>query len=174
MAMMACLPDSTECSKNERKKGADVVACEIYSIQELCDYRYVVILSRYRGALLLSRHRQRSTWEAQGGHIESGETPLEAAKRELYEESGAVQFTIEPLCDYRAGDGTSYSNGVVFVADVAELGPMPDSEMEETQCFLRLPESLTYPEILPKMYAYLLTIHPEFFRDDSDSTPRSV
>lgn len=28
--------------------------------------------------------------------------PLDAAKRELYEKSGAIDFDIEPLCDYRA------------------------------------------------------------------------
>ena len=32
---------------------------------------------------------------------------MEAAKRELYEESGAIDFEIEPLCDYWAGvEGT--------------------------------------------------------------------
>ena len=36
-------------------------------------------------------------WDISKGHIEDGETPLEAAKRELYEESGASDFKIEPL-----------------------------------------------------------------------------
>ena len=44
------------------------------------------------------------TWETQGGHIEAGEQPLDAAKRELFEESGAVDFDIQPLCDYWAGE----------------------------------------------------------------------
>ena len=50
-------------------------------------YPYVVILSRMEGKFLLSRHKQRTTWEFQGGHIEQGETPLQAAKRELFESS---------------------------------------------------------------------------------------
>lgn len=36
-------------------------------------YPYVVILSRMEGKFLLSRHKQRTTWEFQGGHIEQGE-----------------------------------------------------------------------------------------------------
>jgi len=31
---------------------------------------------------------KRNTWESVGGHIETGESPLEAEKRELYEETG--------------------------------------------------------------------------------------
>ncbi len=73
-----------------------------YALSSLKKYKYVVILSEYNGKLLLSRHKKRTTWETQGGHIEIGETPLEAAKRELYEESGATDFDIVPLCDYRA------------------------------------------------------------------------
>ena len=39
-------------------------------------YKYVVIMSRMDGGFLLSRHKQRTTWEFQGGHIEPGETPM--------------------------------------------------------------------------------------------------
>ena len=112
-------------------------------------YPYVVILSRMDGQFLLSRHKQRTTWEFQGGHIEPGETPLQAAKRELFEESGAVDFGIEPLCDYWAGseDGGSGACGVVFAAQIWKLGPLPESEMAETKRFGTLPENLTSPAI---------------------------
>ena len=59
-------------------------------------YKYVVVLSYYNGKILLSRHKSRSTWETQGGHIEENETPLEAAKRELFEESGAMDYSMVP------------------------------------------------------------------------------
>lgn len=40
-----------------------------------------------------------------------------AAKRELYEESGAVDFEIEPLCDYWAGEVQTKEEGnVCFTA----------------------------------------------------------
>ena len=53
-----------------------------------------------------------------GGSALKRETPLEAAKRELFEESGAVDFDIEPICDYRAWDENTLhgANGVVFHA----------------------------------------------------------
>ncbi|MDO4356764.1 MAG: NUDIX domain-containing protein [Clostridia bacterium] len=127
--------------------------CTIHPLNSLGDYIFVVTLSEYRGKLLLSRHRRRDTWETQGGHIEPDETPLAAARRELYEESGATAFAIEPLCDYRAGDGASATNGMVFVAKIAVLGDLPDSEMAEVRAFDGLPANLTYGNITPKLYA---------------------
>ena len=78
--------------------------CTVHPIGTFTDQKYVVVISRMNGAYLFSRHKDRTTWETQGGHIEPGETPLDAAKRELWEESGALEFTIEPVCDYYASD----------------------------------------------------------------------
>lgn len=123
--------------------------CKTYPLGSFERYPYVVILSRMAGQFLLSRHKQRATWEFQGGHIEPGETPMQAAKRELFEESGAVEFEIQPLCDYWAGseDEQTGACGVVFTAQIQKLGPLPESEMAETRRFDALPENLTYPEI---------------------------
>jgi len=130
------------------------MTCEVYPLESLGTYKYVVILSRCQGRLMLSRHRQRTTWETQGGHIEQGETPLEAARRELWEESGAEEFELHPLCDYYAADETSHANGMAFWAEILRLGEMPQNEMAQTGLFDALPENLTYPAITPKLYAY--------------------
>ena len=126
--------------------------CKIYELNYLKQYKYVVILSKYQGKILLSRHKERSTWETQGGHIENGETALDAAKRELYEESGAINFSITPLFDYWAGDVTSGANGMVFMADIKKLDNIPESEMEEVKTFHCLPKALTYPDITPVLF----------------------
>ena len=131
---------------------------EIKPLNSYDAYKYVVVLSEYEGRLLLSRHRQRSTWETQGGHIEPGETPMDAARRELYEESGATDFDIRPIFDYRAGDRVAgqperAATGVVFFARIRTLSSLPESEMAEVSAFDCLPENVTYPGITPHLYA---------------------
>lgn len=131
--------------------------CRSFAVEETEDYKYVVVFSRYKGKLLLSRHKERRTWETQGGHVEPGETPAQAAGRELWEESGATGFTLTPVCGYwAAGDERDPgANGAVFLAEIAELGPLPESEMAEVRLFDAPPEDTTYPWITGPLWARL-------------------
>ncbi|GHV41921.1 hypothetical protein FACS189490_09790 [Clostridia bacterium] len=123
---------------------------EVYPLNAFGDYRYSVIFAQHNGKWLFCRHKERETWEMAGGHIERGETPLEGAKRELFEETGAVEFDIYPAFDYKWSDAA----GQVFFAEVKTLGELPDySEMAEVRAFDAPPDSCTYPYILPVLYA---------------------
>ena len=126
--------------------------CRIFPLNYLPSYKYTVICSNYRGKWILSRHRNRDTWETQGGHIEAGESPLEAAKRELYEESGIKDADVYPVCDYWGFNQFRCSNGMVFLAVVYSIGELPESEMQEIGMFEELPENLTYPQTSPVLY----------------------
>ena len=112
-----------------------------------------MICTSYQGKWVLSKHKNRATWETQGGHIEDGETPLECARRELFEESGIRDADIYPVCDYWGFNSQACSNGMVFLAVVHALGELPESEMKETKIFDTLPTQLTYPHTSPKLYA---------------------
>ncbi|MDE2143958.1 MAG: NUDIX domain-containing protein, partial [Elusimicrobia bacterium] len=53
--------------------------------------RYCFVVSAYavrEGKVLLIKHKKLGLWLAPGGHIDEGETPDEAALRELKEETG--------------------------------------------------------------------------------------
>ena len=121
-------------------------------------YRFTVILAvkgktATDGGWLYTRHRNRTTWETAGGHIEPGETPLDCAKRELYEETGATEFYINPAFDYAVHTDSGLSYGQVFFADVETIGELPpESEMAEVRLFSDLPENLTYPQITPILF----------------------
>lgn len=124
------------------------LTCDVFPFGSLKEYKYVVVCALRGGAWLLSRHRARDTWETQGGHIEPGETPLEAAKRELYEESGVRDAALYPVCDYMGCDCLGTANGAVFLADIRRVGALPESEMRQACFFSALP-ALTYPHATP-------------------------
>jgi len=135
--------------------------CKAYPFNTLGDYKYADIVSFYEGKWIFSKHKNRTTWETQGGHIEEGEAPLEAAKRELFEEAGAVDFDIEPLCDYwiRAEvDGVEITgNGQVYFANVRTLGDSPhESEMEKICLFDAPPQDVTYPPYSTEIFPLVL------------------
>jgi len=125
--------------------------CKIYPENSFDSYKYVVICSYYKNQWVLSKHKNRDTYELQGGHIEEGETPLDAAKRELYEESGIKDAKIYYVCDYVGYNHISSSNGKVYLAIVNSLDDLPESEMKEIKLFTELPDNLTYPNVAPKM-----------------------
>ena len=131
-----------------------------YPLRSVEDGRlvYAVIAAQMNGLLVLCRHRDRSTWECPGGHIEPGESPLEAAQRELYEETGAEDPLPEPVCVYSItfADGPE-TFGLLCRAELASVGPLPAcSEMSEVRVFQSSPESWTYPMIQPFLIRHAL------------------
>ena len=144
-----CLTESFQTEKESRRKE---LKCKLYALGSLKNYEFVVICSFYHGKWILSKHKRRNTWETQGGHIEAGETPLAAARRELFEESGISDAEIKPICDYLGYDSKGSATGVVFLAIVHSLGAMPESEMEKIGFFEAIPSELTYPNVSPVFY----------------------
>ena len=102
---------------------------------------------------MYARHKDRDTWETAGGHIEKDETPLDCAKRELREETGAEKFYIHPAFDYAVHRSNEFSYGQVFFADIETLGDLPMGyEMREVKTFQTTPDAMTYPQILPILF----------------------
>ena len=92
------------------------------------------------GQVLIIRHRRLATWLPVGGELEPGETPLEAARRELFEETG-LQGRFPLLAGAPDGVPPGYlgyeehvagSKGLhmnfVFVADVDSHEVAPNHE----------------------------------------------
>ncbi|HBA49895.1 MAG TPA: AAA family ATPase [Lachnospiraceae bacterium] len=128
-----------------RTAGSDEMKTN-YPAGWLSDIGFVVIFANYQGKWVYSWHKRRGSFEHPGGHVEQGETAMEAARRELYEETGITDCDMMPLWDYeqRWGDGVGKNNGRVFYAKVRSLGKMPESEMSHIELFESVPENYTY------------------------------
>ncbi|MNO40730.1 putative 8-oxo-dGTP diphosphatase YtkD [compost metagenome] len=113
---------------------------------------YVVIIVKYGEEWILARHQDRSTWEFAGGHIEVGESSDQAAVRELFEETGAEQFSIVPIAVYTVIlNDVHGSFGKLYFAKVEQFAELPPYEMAEIKGFTEIPSDLTYPLIYPTL-----------------------
>jgi len=117
--------------------------------------KFAVIISKTNGKLVFCKHKERDTYEIPGGHREKGELISETAKRELREETGAVDFTIKPVCVYSVKGKTSVNEsevnyGMLFVADIYSFGEI-HSEIEKRLITDKPIGNWTYPMIQPKL-----------------------
>ena len=117
--------------------------------------KFAVIISRYDNKWVFCKHRERDTYEIPGGHREHGEEITETAKRELFEETGASIFNLEPVCIYSV-TGKNRLNitgeetfGMLFYAEISDFESELYNEIERVELFEEIPEKLTYPEIQP-------------------------
>ena len=105
------------------------------------EYTRVVCVSEYHGKWVFARNKNRNGWEIPGGHIEKGEDWLTAAKREMFEETGATKINVTPICVYKI---SSYA--LLCYVEIEELGELPNFEMSEIGVFDDIPRDLTYPD----------------------------
>ena len=106
------------------------------------EYTRVVCVSKYKDKYVFSYNTKRNGWEIPGGHIEDNETWEEAAKREMYEETGATKINVEPVCVYKIS-----SFGLLCYCEILEMEDLPkEYEMDKIMLSDTLPDNLTFPD----------------------------
>ncbi len=86
-----------------------------------CDHpRHVFVVCRYNGRWLLTQHKERG-WEFPGGKAEPGESIEEAARREVYEETGAVLKSLEYIGEYEVSTENGCFVKAIFYGEAGKL-----------------------------------------------------
>ncbi|MDQ0112361.1 NUDIX hydrolase [Paenibacillus harenae] len=105
--------------------------------------QFAVIIARFNNQFVIIKNRKRGGWEVPGGRREPGEYILDTARRELFEETGAIQFEIAPFGIY----SWRGSYGMVFEANIKEFASLPDYEIEEIKFVDTLPAGLNFGDM---------------------------
>lgn len=118
--------------------------------------KFAVIVARSEGNWVLCKHKYRDTLEVPGGHREQEEDINTTARRELFEETGAIDFDINPVCVYSVTAPDNFDGaetfGMLFYADIRTFEKELHSEIEKIVLMENLPEdNWTYPLIQPKL-----------------------
>lgn len=134
-----------------------MIKVRFYDTAEDYLLKFAVIIAKSEGKYILCKHKERDTYEVPGGHREFGETIFEAAERELKEETGAVNFSIKPVCVYSVTgqtravkDENKETFGMLFAADIFSFENI-HSEIEKIILTDNLEVNWTYPDIQPKL-----------------------
>lgn len=131
-----------------------MVTVKFYDSADDSLLKFAVMVSRHNSKWVLCQHKDRNTYEWPGGHREAGEDIFACAKRELWEETGAVEYTISPVCVYSVVDDKKETFGMLYYAEINKFEHLPQLEIERIELFEHLPQPdmWTYSTIQPKLY----------------------
>ena len=117
--------------------------------------KFVVIIAKHNGKWVFCKHKEQETLEIPGGHREPGEDIFTTAKRELYEETGALDYDIKPVYVSSVTAPWNFDGketfGMLYCAEIRSFEKELHNEIETIVLREKLPENWTYPDIQPAL-----------------------
>lgn len=120
------------------------------------DLHRSVIAARCRDQWLLCRQKFSTGWILPGAKLFEGESAEQAARRALWEMTGAMRFNLLPVSAYRVSTDPDFS-GILYRANVFLRGSPPShANIDAVYCEKNLPPGMIFPahELLEKAASF--------------------
>ena len=122
------------------------------SIEDLSNFDGSLVITFYNGNYVMTYHPKRNGWEFPAGSRKGEETSEECAKRETFEETGAILKTLEPIGIYTIKSKEKIFKTIIFIGDVERFEPKPHwSETNLVKLFDSLPNKVSYSDDVYKI-----------------------
>ena len=141
----------------DRLGSLEAMMVEVKFYDEIDDrqLKFAVIIAKSAGQWVFCKHQKRNTYEIPGGHREPGELIDDTARRELYEETGATDYSLKRICVYSVTAPDNFNGeetfGMLYYADIFSFENELHSEIEKIIISDHLVNDWTYPLIQPKL-----------------------
>lgn len=120
--------------RTDRCELPNGVVLDKYYIREITDFVQIVPINEQGHILIVRQYRHGSqtiSTEIPGGLVDPGEEPIQAAERELLEETGCVADRFEPVTPLYTNPARNTNSAHTFIAHNARLVQPPEQESTE-------------------------------------------
>lgn len=115
--------------------------------KDLDDSFASIVFPFYDGKFIMTFHITRKGWEFPAGQREEGESPLECAIREAFEETGAILKNVVPLGYYTVETKNGKKKTAIYRSDVERFEPKPSwSETDLVKIFDEIPDNISFKD----------------------------
>lgn len=120
--------------------------------KDLEDSSGSIVFPFYDDKFIMTFHSTRKSWEFPAGRREEGESPLECALRESFEETGAILMDVIPLGYYTVKTKDGNKKTAIYMSDVERFEPKPSwSETDLVKIFDEIPDNISYEDDVYKI-----------------------
>lgn len=124
--------------------------CSEEQVSNVIRVTHITVAAFRNGKYLFVKRRNNPTLELPETDKKHGEKPRDTVRRLLSEKLGVINARLEYVTAYSQTDGAEIEYGLLYYADIDELGPFPHSDLVSVY-YLDTPpedkEKWSFPEI---------------------------